>query len=172
MCCWRRKRQPTPVFMPGKSHGPRSLVDYNPWGRKESDTTEWLLCVCVCVCKCADDYLLKPRKWFVFFFVFVIVFLYEYIICVFFGHSELTRGSLRTVVQPHDLFLLAQTHFLVINIWKCSCWVIGYQPYFIPSEIFILPLLSTKLLEVPFLIILLRRFPESQINVYALSGLA
>ena len=44
---WRRKRQPTPVFMPGKSHGPRSLVGYNPWGRKESDTPERLLCVCV-----------------------------------------------------------------------------------------------------------------------------
>ena len=36
---WRRKRQPTPVFLPGKSHGPRSLVGYNPWGLKESDTT-------------------------------------------------------------------------------------------------------------------------------------
>ena len=47
---WRRKRQPTPVFMPGKSHGPRSLVGYTPWGRKESDTTERLLCVCVCAC--------------------------------------------------------------------------------------------------------------------------
>ena len=37
---WRRKWQPTPVFLPGKSHGQRSLVDYSPWGRKESDTTE------------------------------------------------------------------------------------------------------------------------------------
>ena len=39
---WRRKRQPTPVFMLGKSHGPRSLVGYNPWGRKESDMTKRL----------------------------------------------------------------------------------------------------------------------------------
>ena len=39
---WRRKWQPTPVFLPGKSHGPRSLIDYRPWGRKESDTTERL----------------------------------------------------------------------------------------------------------------------------------
>ena len=37
---WRRKWQPTPVFLPGKSHGQRSLADYNPWGHKESDTTE------------------------------------------------------------------------------------------------------------------------------------
>ena len=39
---WRKKRQPTSVFLPGKSHGPRSLVGYSPWGRKESDTTERL----------------------------------------------------------------------------------------------------------------------------------
>ena len=38
----RRKWQPTPVFLPGKSHGQRSLVGYSPWGRKESDTTERL----------------------------------------------------------------------------------------------------------------------------------
>ena len=36
--------------MPGKSHRLRSLVGYSPWGCKESDTTEWLLCVSVCVC--------------------------------------------------------------------------------------------------------------------------
>ena len=30
---WRRKRQPTPVLLPGESHGGRSLVGYNPWGR-------------------------------------------------------------------------------------------------------------------------------------------
>ena len=37
---WRRKWQPTPVFMPGKSHVQGSLTGYSPWGRKESDTTE------------------------------------------------------------------------------------------------------------------------------------
>ena len=36
----RRKWQPSLVFLPGESHGQRSLVGYNPWGRKESDTTE------------------------------------------------------------------------------------------------------------------------------------
>jgi len=39
---WRRKWQSTPVLLPGKSHGQRSLVGYSPWGRKESDTTEQL----------------------------------------------------------------------------------------------------------------------------------
>jgi hypothetical protein len=37
---WRRKWQPTPAFLPGKSHGRRSLVGYSPRGHKESDTTE------------------------------------------------------------------------------------------------------------------------------------
>ena len=32
------KRIPTPVFLPGKSHGQRSLVGYSPWGHKESET--------------------------------------------------------------------------------------------------------------------------------------
>jgi len=35
---WRRKWQPTPGFLPGKFHGPRSLAGYNTWGHKESDT--------------------------------------------------------------------------------------------------------------------------------------
>ena len=35
-----RKWQPTPVFLPGKSHGQRSLEGYSIWGRKESDPTE------------------------------------------------------------------------------------------------------------------------------------
>ena len=33
------KWHPTPVLLPGESHGRRSLVGYSPWGRKESDTT-------------------------------------------------------------------------------------------------------------------------------------
>ena len=36
---WRRKWQPAPVFLPGKSHGQRSLAGYGPWGCKELDTT-------------------------------------------------------------------------------------------------------------------------------------
>ena len=39
---WRRKWQPTPVLLPEKFHGRRSLVGYSPWGCKESDTTERL----------------------------------------------------------------------------------------------------------------------------------
>ena len=38
----RRKWQPTPVFLPGKSHGQKNLVGYSPWGNKELDMTERL----------------------------------------------------------------------------------------------------------------------------------
>ena len=39
---WGRQGHPTPVLLPGKSHGQRSLVGCSPWGRKESDMTERL----------------------------------------------------------------------------------------------------------------------------------
>ena len=37
---WRREWDPTLVFLPVEFHGQKSLVGYNPWGHKESDTTE------------------------------------------------------------------------------------------------------------------------------------
>ena len=36
---WKRKWEPTPVFLPGESHGQRNLAGYSPWGLKELDTT-------------------------------------------------------------------------------------------------------------------------------------
>ena len=39
---WRRKWQPTPVFLPGESHGQRSLSGSSSWGHKESYMTKWL----------------------------------------------------------------------------------------------------------------------------------
>ena len=42
MIPWRRKWQPTPVYLSEKSHGKRSLVGYGPWGYKDLDMTEQL----------------------------------------------------------------------------------------------------------------------------------
>ena len=39
---WRRAGQYSPVFLPGESHGQRSLAGYSPWAHKELDTAEWL----------------------------------------------------------------------------------------------------------------------------------
>ena len=52
---WRRVWQPTPIFLPGESHGQRSLVGYSPWGREELDTTERLHVHKVC--------LTTPESW-------------------------------------------------------------------------------------------------------------
>ena len=46
---WRREWQPTPVLLPGESHGQKSLVGYSPCGRKESDMTEQLTRISDCL---------------------------------------------------------------------------------------------------------------------------
>ena len=43
---WSRKWPPTPVFLPGKSHGQKNLTGHSPWSCKESDTTEHAHCHC------------------------------------------------------------------------------------------------------------------------------
>ena len=48
---WRRKWQPTPVFLPEKSHGQRSLEGCNLWGHKESDMSERLSTHMALMCK-------------------------------------------------------------------------------------------------------------------------
>ena len=55
---WRREWLPTPVFLPGKSHGQRSLEGYHPWCHKESDTTEQPTLFCLpagAMINCADN---------------------------------------------------------------------------------------------------------------------
>ena len=73
---WRRQWQPTPVLLPGKSHGPRSLVAYSPWGHKESDMTERLrftslskaaLCLSKTSCfiqRCSVRKVLSQNPWY------------------------------------------------------------------------------------------------------------
>ena len=60
---WRRKWQPTPVFLPRKSHGWWNLVGYSPWGCKESDMTERL----------------HFLSFFLFFFFFIYLFIFYFI---------------------------------------------------------------------------------------------
>ena len=44
---WRRAEQPTPVLLPGESHGQRSLVGYSPQGNKDSDMTKMTQHACI-----------------------------------------------------------------------------------------------------------------------------
>ena len=71
---WRRKWQPTPVFLPGKSHGQRSLVGYSPWGRKRvrhnlatkqhlsQELSSSPKTVLWCACVCAADLVSKEMN--------------------------------------------------------------------------------------------------------------
>ena len=54
---WSRKWQPTPVFLPGKSHRQRSLVGYSPWGLKESD---WVTSLSLSTLRCS---MWDPVPW-------------------------------------------------------------------------------------------------------------
>ena len=56
---WRRKWQSTPVLLPGKSHGQKSLVGYSPWGCKDHT---WLSHVPVCM-EAFDEFLLINVPW-------------------------------------------------------------------------------------------------------------
>ena len=59
---WKRKWQPTLVFLPGEPHGQRSLVGYSSWGPKESDTIEHI-CTCFLYTWCLRTTGLKAQEW-------------------------------------------------------------------------------------------------------------
>ena len=60
---WRRKWQPTLVFLPGEFHGQRSLASYRPWGHKESDITERLSLSLLTECLFSlEIHILKPSS--------------------------------------------------------------------------------------------------------------
>ena len=62
---WRRARQPTPVFLPGESHGQGSLAGYSAWSHIELDTTKTTLHLYMYVhCFYSKNSLQEPRLWF------------------------------------------------------------------------------------------------------------
>ena len=65
---WRKKWQPTPVFLPGKPYKQRSLVGYSPQGHNESDTTELAhsyISVHACMLSCFSHVRLFATLWMV-----------------------------------------------------------------------------------------------------------
>ena len=60
---WRREWLPTPVLLPGESHGQRSLAGYSPWGCKEFDTTEELMCLFWSIFRFTEIQLIQYREF-------------------------------------------------------------------------------------------------------------
>ena len=60
---WRREWQPTPGFLPGKSHGQRSLEAHSPWGCKESDTNEWPTFLCLLIYQHSNEVWSLRSEW-------------------------------------------------------------------------------------------------------------
>ena len=83
---WRRRWQPTPVFLPGKSHGQRSLVSFSPQGRKELHTAERLT-----MCACTDP---------TFFLQFSILFVLWNKTSVSVNSSLLTGEMILMLLRP------------------------------------------------------------------------
>ena len=90
---WKRKWQSTPVLLPGKSHGQRSLVGYSPWGRKELDTTERL------------HFHFHIRGFISHLYAFVHVFTLPEI--WLHGHITNSNLSFNTLFECHSLFTIS-----------------------------------------------------------------
>ena len=58
---WRRKWQPTPVFLPGKPHGQKGLEGYSLWNHKEMDMTETTQHICMSIFKYYAYIILKNK---------------------------------------------------------------------------------------------------------------
>ena len=86
---WRRKWLPTPVFLPGESHGQRSLACYSPWGHKESDTAKQLT-LFFTLLTCMQSCRMYRFGWDCIFYIYI----YDIVILIqfcyyFFFHSIL-----------------------------------------------------------------------------------
>ena len=100
---WGKEWHPTPIFLPGESHGQRSLAGYSPWGRKESDMTERLTLTQAAIiagnlyCACRhDDFHIK-----------------SYLFC-----------CISTVTCRHRRSMVAFVHLQPFN-WSCKSETIG-----------------------------------------------
>ena len=115
---WRRKRQPTPVFLSGESHGWRSLVGYSPQVRKESDTTEWFhfhfhVCVHSAIQSCPT---LRPHglvPW--TYYVCSLIYINIHNKIYYLGRGYFCwKGEINTTVTISDLLIKNKniSHFL------------------------------------------------------------
>ena len=120
----RRKWLPTPVFLPGKSHGQRSLVGYSSWGCKESSMTYWLN---------------NNKK------IYIRIYSFSKGSYCFEGSKEesvpcLSVSNAFHDLQPHDsnLYLCCHMTFFLLCLWVFNVAIFFYK-YISPSGLGALP---------------------------------
>ena len=128
---WRRKWQPTPVFLPGESQGQRSLVGYSPPGHKESDTIEWLdftylgntACNILCILHNNDHF------WVILFLLIVTHISYKFLwaellVCIYVLMRLLLLPSLWAFPRLTLLLTLFQT---ITVLFTYLFWCVGKE---------------------------------------------
>ena len=123
---WRRKWQPTPVFLPRKSHWQRILAGYSPWGHKELDTTEQLtvsLILSVSQWLLSLTLLLYLRQQLRLSFHFLSPYLLPALLPVMHSHNKLSRNWEQDLWWPISELsacspVCIQTKYSIYNNWK------------------------------------------------------
>ena len=108
---WRRKWQPTPVFLPGKFHGQKSLVGCSPWSHKESDTTEWVTLVMTLVTPQLLNLSGSPRFR---------VLVWEELKVFWTSHSIRASGTYALLFRCRLKHIFHSTNIYVIIVWQTS----------------------------------------------------
>ena len=109
---WRRKWQPTTVFLPGKSHGQRSLVGYSPWGRRVRHN---LASKQQQYCKRYQPEM-SQRKWIIYFWLF-------WFSLQMFSVSVYTNSGIQGKVMTFLAHVLKCVHSTWLNkVNICSPW--------------------------------------------------
>ena len=119
---WRRKWQPTPVFLPGESQGRRSLVSCRLWGCKESDITEPLSLTYVCAVDSQSSSLIPNISWTLYSIAYI--GWVNLIDMIYRAPCDLAQGSLyfrRRQWQPTPELLPGKTLG-----WRS---LVGYSPW-------------------------------------------
>ena len=100
---WRKKQQPTPVFLPGESHGQRSLMEYSSWGCKESDRTEQLTLMLVTTSAAWE----APAI---------------HIHVSFLPQTRYLSRLLHIIEQSSLCYTIGPCRLYILNIAVCTCW--------------------------------------------------
>ena len=87
---WRRKWQPTPLFLPGKFHGQRGLEVCRPWGHEESDTTVHACHLLYKVC--------------IYIYMYIYIYIYNIYIYIHIIFKWLLSQFFSHTGKFHDLF--------------------------------------------------------------------